>query len=64
MTKIYGGATNLIVWLGTETHNSCEAIEIIEGLAEACSECCNVLEVDDLIFQLTRGKHSIYTSSI
>src|ERR1700693_331497 len=26
--------------------------------------CCNVLEVDDLIFQLTRGKHSIYTSGI
>ena len=26
--------------------------------------CCNVLEVNDLIFQLTRGKHSIYTSSI
>jgi hypothetical protein len=26
--------------------------------------CCNVLEVDDLISQLTRGKHSIYTSSI
>jgi hypothetical protein len=25
---------------------------------------CNVLEVDDLISQLTRGKHSIYTSSI
>jgi hypothetical protein len=26
--------------------------------------CCNVLEVDDLIFQLTRGKHSIYTPGI
>ena len=26
--------------------------------------CCNVLEVNDLIFQLTRGKHSIYTSGI
>jgi hypothetical protein len=24
----------------------------------------NTVEVDDLIFQLTRGKHSIYTPSI
>jgi hypothetical protein len=27
-------------------------------------DCCNVLEVDNLIFQLTRGKHSIYISGI
>jgi Heterokaryon incompatibility protein (HET) len=38
MTKIYGGAKNLIIWLVTETHNSCEAIKIMVGLAEACSE--------------------------
>jgi hypothetical protein len=30
----------------------------------ARAKCCNDLEVDDLIFQLTRGKHSIYTSGI
>jgi hypothetical protein len=26
--------------------------------------CCNVLEVNDLISQLTRGEYSLYTSSI
>jgi hypothetical protein len=26
--------------------------------------CCNVLEVNNLIFQLTQDKHSIYTSGI
>jgi len=35
--------------------------ELIQPSSPAC---CNVLEVDDLIFQLTRGKHSIYTSGI
>jgi hypothetical protein len=33
-------------------------------MARAGTPCCNVLEVDDLISQLTRGKNSIYTSSI
>jgi hypothetical protein len=34
------------------------------GRCDDVGFCCNVLEVDDLISQLTRGKYSIYTSSI
>lgn len=40
MRKIYGSATNLIVWLGPEKHDTRDAIATMEELAEACLEGC------------------------
>jgi hypothetical protein len=38
MRKIYEGSSNLIIWLGPESDESAEAIEMMKELARASSE--------------------------
>jgi hypothetical protein len=73
MGHIYKEAERVVVWLGKGTEESDLIMDLMKyihadvvklEIGDWRSFCCKTAEVDDLISQLTRGKHSIYTPSI